>query len=66
MNHTIAQISEEEAILFVDIIALIELVKNKINQIEYTGDFNLIVEKNCMILLNNLNEELMKKLIRTV
>jgi hypothetical protein len=66
MNHTIAQISEEEAILLLDIIALIELVKNKINQIEYTGDFNAATEEHCSNLLNTLNAELMKKLIRTI
>ena len=64
--YTTASISEEEAILFTDIIAHIAIIKNSLNEIEYTGEFNAVTEEHCTNLLNSLNDELMKKLIRTV
>jgi len=63
--YKIAEICEDDSVLFVDIIAHIAIIKNSLNELEYTGDFNSTTEEHCTNLLNSLTDELMKKIIKS-
>lgn len=64
--NAIITLANHDTKSFLDVLAMLTIVENEIDKLEYTGNFNSLTSKNCMASIQMIRQNVLKKLIDNV